>query len=431
MHLSAYCIPLDDPGTAGRVILFSTRTAACISLERSVLLDIEQNALPAAERDLLMELGFLVSSKESEQQEMLAYVDRMNSDITDLHLTVVMNLDCNLACPYCFEGNRKGKHFLSQQTADDLLHALETWLAERKNITVTFYGGEPLLSLPMIEQICRNVRTRAGANNGGFSVSLITNGTLLTGAVVDRLEPLGLISAYITLDGPRHLHDKSRPFRNGAGSFDTIIRNAGSVCDRIAVEIGGNYTREHFREFPSLLDALIDSGLGPERVASVVFNPVFNEEPRFAPDFHEGCRNMNEPWIAEAALFLRSETLSRGFRVPAVEPAVCMIERFDKLVVNWDGGLYKCTGLIGRPEYQVGTLRTGLADYRHSHDLGNWKNATCLSCSYLPLCFGGCRYFKLLRKGSFSGIECKRDFFDRALPGLVLQDMIRQGAAAH
>ncbi len=425
MPLSDYCITIDHPESRDQVILFSTRTAACVVVRRGVLHDIECGVLPKEERDLLFDLGLFVPNRVEEHQEMLDYVDQMNADESKLHLTVVMNLDCNLACAYCFEGTRKGRHFLSQETADDLLRALDAIIGRKKELRISFYGGEPLLSFKMIEQISRRIRVWADSKNISFSFSLVTNSTLLTREVVDRLTPHGLRSVSPTLDGPRKIHDRSRPFKNGSGSFDIIIRNLQSVCEAVDVNLGGNYTRENFRQFPEMLDALIECGLGPEHIASMSFSPVFNEESRFVLDFHEGCCNMNESWIAEAGLFLRQEILSRGFHTAQLEPTVCMIERQDHLIVNWDGGLYKCTGLIDRPEYQVGTLRTGFVDYSHSHDLGNWKNETCLSCSYLPLCFGGCRYFKLLRQGTVQGIECKKPFFDRALPDLVLQDMAR------
>jgi uncharacterized protein len=275
----------------------------------------------------------------------------------------------------------------------------------------------------MIVHISERLRSLADKRGIAYSFNLITNGTLLTRSVVERLKPLGLTSASVTLDGPCEVHDRSRPYRSGAGSFDTIIRNLQEVCDRIDLEIGGNFTRENYRSFPRLLDALIGSGLGPDRIASVRFDPVYNEGSEFSPDFRGGCSSLNEPWIAEAGLELRREILMRGFRAETVQPAVCMMERQHHVVVNYDGALYKCPGLIGRKEFCAGTLKSGMPDYSALHNLGNWKNEECLACKYLPLCFGGCRYMKLIHEGAMRGIDCKRDYFDRSLQALVLQDL--------
>jgi len=245
----------------------------------------------------------------------------------------------------------------------------------------------------------------------------------LTRRVVEKLKPLGLQSAYVTLDGPGEMHDMSRPFRNGSGSFKTIINNLQSIAGLLELHLGGNYLRTNYRAFPRLLDFLIAQQLGPDAVSLMSFSPIMNEDAKFCPDYHDGCSNDNEPWVAEAGLYLRREILARGYRTDEVLPTVCMMERHDFLVINWDGVLYKCPCLIGRKDVGAGTLKSGMADYRETHDLGNWKNEECLSCRYLPLCFGGCRHTKLIREGTMKGIECKKEYFDKTLETLVLQDM--------
>ena len=412
------------------MIIFSTRTAAAVTMSCDGANDLEGDLLSSEERENLAGTGLLASSVEAEQQEMLGYIDAMNRLTTTIKPIIVLNLDCNLACPYCFEGNRKGKYFLSEETADEIVRFIGSRLPGKNIISPVFYGGEPLLSGDMIVQLSRMFQDLAAANGVGYEFGMITNGTLLNRPLVERLRPLGLRAANVTLDGPRNVHNTSRPFTNGAGSFDTIVRNLREVCGLIEVHLGGNYTRDNYREFPLLLDHLLMSGLGPDRIASVEFSPVLNESLEFVPDFQGGCLSAGEPWAIEAGMLLRHETLSRGFRVSPVEPAVCMIERNEHFVVNWNGELYKCPCLIGRKDFCVGTVRFGMQDCSKSHNLGNWKNDPCLSCRYLPLCFGGCRYVQLLRRGSMDGIECKKEFFDRALLELVLQDMARVAAEA-
>ena len=122
-------------------------------------------------------------------------------------------------------------------------------------------------------------------------------------------------------------------------------------------------------------------------------------------------------------MYLREEILKRGYRMDRVIPVSCMMELKQRVVINYNGDIYKCAGLIGRREFCVGNLKSGVKDYRRSHHLDNWKNEKCLACVYLPLCFGGCRYMKLLQEGSMEGIDCKKPYFDAALESLVLQDI--------
>jgi len=238
------------------------------------------------------------------------------------------------------------------------------------------------------------------------------------------LKPLGLQGVKVTLDGPAEIHDKFRPFKSGTGSFETILRNVKDVCDLTFVHIGGNYTQEHFKEFPRLLDDLATAGLTPDKIREIKFDPVVNETSEFAPpDFHDGCESNNEPWISDAGIFLREEILKRGYRTPRILPVTCFAEFKSNFVVNYDGSLYKCPGLIGREQYRVGDLLRGPIDYRESHGLDAWKNDTCLACAYLPLCFGGCKYVKAMRNGDMQGVSCQKEYFDRTLGALVSQDI--------
>ncbi len=308
MTLSKYCKIFPHREISDSFILFSTKKASSVLVSKSVLDDIERDNLSSGEKESLFELGFLVQDANAEKQEMLTFIDELNAVSRKFKAIVVLNLDCNLACKYCFEGIRKGKFYMSRETADLFIDFVKNnVLSKKEEIKITFYGGEPLLSTELIIYISKRLRDLANVhgnlsetyntplhpsqegNKLTFSASLITNGTLLTPDIVGRLKPLGLKIASVTLDGPREIHDQFRPFKSGKGSFDTIVRNVKDVCDIINIHIGGNYTKENYTEFPSLLDYLIDNGLTPDRISSLNFYPVIKESPEFAlPDFTGG-----------------------------------------------------------------------------------------------------------------------------------------------
>lgn len=407
-------------------MLFSTLTTAVANITSDVVQDIEKGKLSASERRSLRDEGFLVRNDDVETKKALRYIEDVNAENTTFSSLVVLNLDCNLACKYCFEGTRKGKLYMSADTADMFVDYVRSRDLEGKDtINIMFYGGEPLLSMDTIARISEKLLTIAEAREMEYEFCLTSNGTLLTPRNVEKLKSLGLIGASITLDGPKHVHDAYRPFKTGKGSFDVIVDNIENACSLIDVQIGGNFTQGNYRAFPELLDCFLDRGLTPDKIAQVRFDPVVNEKSEFAfPDFHEGFLSVNEPWLDEAIVFLREEILKRGFRTLAVGPAVCMMEIRDNVAVNYDGTLYKCPGLIGRKEFCVGDLASVITDFRASHGIDSWKkNEECLACSYLPLCFGGCKYLKLQEDGTMDGVICRKDFFDKTLARLVFQDV--------
>jgi len=425
MQLSCYSKFITSPESADSVIAFSTQNTAAALIPSELIDDIKKGSLSQEEREMLVGLGILVSSREEEKLKMQGFIRELNDLDKTYKYLIVLNLDCNLACKYCFEGKRKGRVFLSDKTADEFVNFVKrSDFSGKEIIKIVFYGGEPLLSLERIVSISDQIRAFTQEHGLHYSFTLITNGTLLTPAVVKRLKPLGLQGVKVTLDGPKDIHDIYRPFKSGAGSFETILRNIKAVCGMTNVQLGGNYTRENFREFPRLLADLVASGLTPDKVPFIKFDPVMNESNEFAPaDFHDGCESNNEPWISDASVFLREEILRHGYSTQKIVPMSCFAEFTDSVVVNYDGTLYKCPGLIGREQFCVGNLERGLIDYRESHGLDVWKNAECLECAYLPLCFGGCKYMKAIRDGHMHGIMCQKEYFDRTLATLVSQDI--------
>ena len=169
----------------------------------------------------------------------------------------------------------------------------------------------------------------------------------------------------------------------------------------------------------------------PEHFGAVQFHPVIQSTDPYAhPEFTGGCLSSREPWLAEAALAVRDETIRRGFPTPKLIPSPCMVDMDDAFVVNHDGSLFKCVAMIGHPEYAVGDVFAGWGTwrlYRRDH----WReNEECGECAYLPLCFGGCRYMELQRSGTMERVDCRREFYDRILAGTVQQDARVQAAEA-
>jgi len=396
-----------------------------VIVPKSVLRAVEGGTLSPEGMATLTRLGFLVPDSDAERREMLTIMTDVEERMKKAFLMAVMNLDCNLACTYCYEGKQRGKHYMSPETADLLMkYAEEHFLRRGKELIIDFYGGEPLLSIGLIRDISQRLKASAEREGTAYGFTLVTNGTLLTADAVSQLVTLGLKSVRVTLDGPRENHDRYRPFSSGKGSFEIIIRNLRDVCGLIKVGLSGNYTRDNYREFPRLLDELNERGVTPEKIAHVMFAPVSDTlGEHLMPEFSEGCCSIDEPWLVEASIFLREEILRRGYYTPKVMPTTCMVEFRDNLVVNYDGTLYKCPAFIGCEGLDTGHLESGVGDYRESHNMDVWKKDECLDCAYLPLCFGGCRFLKLLQSGAINDVECRRAWFDATLEELVLQDL--------
>ncbi|MBI4633004.1 MAG: geopeptide radical SAM maturase [Deltaproteobacteria bacterium] len=426
MQPSHYLKSYSSKDSPDQLLLFSTKKASVILLDKETFQAMQEGTLSPSDEATLEKVGMIVPDRDREKQAMLAFLDDKNPQNRMLNVIAVLNLDCNFACPYCFEEGVKGNLYMMEATASRLLAFIrDKWRDHKDKLIIDFYGGEPLLSLDLIQSISKAAKSFAESRGAVYSFTLVTNGSLFTGKVADALVPLGLKSVKITLDGPAEIHNQYRPFKSGAGSFDTIIKNIKAACDRAKIGIGGNFTRDNYKKFALLLDYLQDAGLTPDKLSSVKFDAVVNRPKNDAApgDYAGGCISINEPWLLEAEAFLREEILKRGYKTSKPIPMACMVETTDSYVVNYDGVLYKCPAFIGKKGFAVGDLESGVGDYSETLKLGIYKNRDCAECVYLPLCFGGCRYMAYVRDGNINKLDCKKEYFDAALETLLKQDI--------
>ncbi len=395
-------------------------------LKKEIFESIDNGNLSSESLKTLSDLGVVVPDRKAEISSMTGFIDGLNSRDTGMNVTVVLNLDCNFACVYCYEGDMKGKLYMSEDTADLLIAFIKERFAETtKSINIDFFGGEPLLSRDLIKYISRAVKTFAEGRSAAYTFSLVSNGSLFKGQVAEELKAVGMQTIKITLDGPAEVHNGCRPFKGGGGSFDAILRNIKETCDVVNVGIGGNFSRENYKTFPGLLDYLEGEGLTPGRISAVKFDPVTGRQAGdMSPvDYVDGCMSINEPWLIEAGLYLREEILRRGYFTPKILPMPCQVELKNSYVVHFDGTLYKCPGFIGKKGFETGSLSDGMKDYSSAYRTGIWKDEECLDCEYLPLCFGGCKYMAYIREGSVERKDCKKPYLDASLERLIRQDI--------
>lgn len=413
-------------GENDQVLLFSTRRCSKILLNRETWKAMEACDLTPDDKSILQRLGMLIKDRDEEKRIISSVFEELNRKDTTIDIIAVLNLDCNFACKYCYEGTMKGRIYMPEGIAAKLIDFIkEVFTEDKRALHLDFYGGEPLLSLGLIRKISGQLNKFTRERNASYTFGLVTNGSLFKKETAEELAGLGLKSVKITLDGPPHIHNNNRPFKSGAASFDTLIKNIKDVHGFARIAIGGNFEEDNYREFPQLLDYLIDEGLTPDKIPQVKFDTVMKKSDRvLSPiDFNDGCMSLNEPWVMEASVFLRDEILKRGYKTPGIRPAFCSIECVNSYVVNHDGALYKCPGFIGMKEFEAGNLEDGVIDYSSSYKPGIWKNEECLDCAYLPLCFGGCRFFQFVNKGKIDSPDCQKKYFDTCLEALVKQDI--------
>lgn len=406
--------------------------------------------------DSLVENGFLVSSRDSERRSLEEYFQSVREDCEQLRVTVLTTLQCNFACDYCIQGDHGDHNLFARKMSLDTAEHVADWI-ERKldevqpsKFVLTFFGGEPLLNLPVTYFLAERCHQLASARGVKLVVNVITNGLLLTPDVVDRLLPYGLNGIKVTLDGDRDTHDRMRPLRGRQGTFDRIVENMRRVAGKVAITVGGNFDESSVESFPALLDFLKEQDFA-DKLAKVNFKPIIKTTPAtpappkgFIPltavaangkplggscmtsvgagsSVGSACDTCH--FVDEKMTFLREETRKRGFpTVDGVHMGPCEIHRKHAYTIGTEGALFACPGFAGEATESVGHIsgrQEGwqAAAARRFDALAAYKN--CGDCSFIPVCAGGCATASYTELGDMNTPTCHKGSFEAALVSLA------------
>ena len=426
MPLSYYLKTYTLAEAPGQRLLFSTRRTALALLPEAEFAAVAQGQGSPRTLAQLASLGMVVPDLEQEQAEVHGFYAEQNRISRTLTVALVLGMECNFACRYCYQGTLKGGQAMSTATAEVAIAFIKgRFRPGMQRLQLNFYGGETLLYHQRLLSMARELQAFAEARGARFAFTVVSNGSLLTPRLVEQLTARGMTGIKVTIDGPAANHNHFRPFKNGRPSYQTIVANLKAVSGLTTITLGGNFTQENYHLFPQLLDDLTASGLGPERISRVSFAMVVAiNDPFAAPGFHGGCTGSHEPWLVEATLLLRGAAMARGYKVAPLRPEVCAVEIDDAFAINYDGSLYHCLPLAGREQFKAGDVWQGFGAPQANLHLDNWREQPdCPACPYLPLCHGGCRFTTYQRTGAMAGVDCQREYFDCTLPEMLRQDL--------
>jgi uncharacterized protein len=407
--------------------------------------DEEREAL-----DVLWENGFLVESRDADRRALDDYLTAVKSDASELNVTVLTTLQCNFACDYCFQGDHGDYNARADKMSSETGARLATWIERElerlhpEKLVLTFFGGEPLLNLPVMYALAERASQAARDRGVEIYINIITNGLLLTPDVVDRMLPYGLNGIKITLDGDRETHNRMRPLRGGQGTFDRIVENVRQVADRCRISIGGNFDETSVDSYPALLEFLKAQDFA-DKLSKVFFKPIVRAEPVSgkgiipltpiaAKDALNGtcmtsvgsgagaaCDSCNV--LDDKLTFLRQETTRLGFPThDGVHNGPCHVHKQHAHTIGPDGSLYACPGFTGQLALSTGHIDDRQESWRESARekflrLSPWKE--CGDCAYIPVCAGGCVAASHSQLGDMNVPTCHKRSFDSALISLA------------
>jgi uncharacterized protein len=366
----------------------------------------------------------VVESREAEEAEFREWFERRRSRKTRLEVLVSINLACNFECPYCTQAGILDGTVMKPEVAD----RTADWLARRAlesgvgGVHLVFCGGEPLLHPERMVRIATRIRERVIPAGLSFTFMVITNGYFLTEEVVDRLVPLGMVEAEVTIDGDQSTHKLTRVSKKGEDTFVRIFDNVIAASRRTRIYVNGNYTPQTVHGFMPLLGKLSDAGLPAG--SQVRFTPAI--EGLNSPDWAAGgsmCSWSQADTTLHVAL--QDEVMRRGFAAGAINAVgPCEFHDHHSFAIDPDGIIYKCPGFLGHPDWGIGHVDRGLEEPLYQRMLRTTPQGSCDGCGHRPNCGGGCLAIEWLRTGKPEGVNCNKPYFERVEEEAVVRGFL-------
>ena len=137
---------------------------------------------------------------------------------------------CNIDCTYCYLPRRNDRTLIAQSTVRICSQSCSR-PAGRANVNVIWHAGEPLVVPIAFYREAFETIDGCGRRTWCIVHSFQTNGMLITPAWCDFFIEWH-VDIGVSIDGPRHLHDRHRVTRSGQGTFDKTLAGIRLLRER-------------------------------------------------------------------------------------------------------------------------------------------------------------------------------------------------------
>jgi len=319
-----------------------------------------------------------------------------------LRVTLVLTHDCNLACDYCYTGEKFAKTMPDKVAWEALRLAFQQAGRQPDLLSVSFFGGEPLLEFAAMARYTRKAYQWARRRRQPIEFQVTTNATILTKKILDFFAHYPFRVAF-SVDGIGADHDRHRPFTSGRASSAVVWRNLETAAGRLAATI-------HMVVNPDTLSGIVATvrrlnELGYRDISLLPnMDTLWDVEHRALA--REVYSELSELHAGSAELMV-SPLFDMGLEQPRLK--ACGFGS-DDVAVSPTGALYPCARLVGtdqREPLHLGHVKTGV-------DEGKVKNLKARARAKQSGCGteGGCACATFMPGDTLRQLDNTR-FFDQ------------------
>lgn len=336
-------------------------------------------------------------------------------------LQISLTDQCNMGCTYC--------SFRDRVHADDKPVTMPLEMARRGIAAYADsavegderYGridfglaGETMLVRHVHEEVHRLVEEGLADT----PLTVVWNGPMVTNATLSMAPELADTIGPpqdISVDGPKEVHDRVRPYTNDRGGTYDDVR---LVLDRVLANHPGmgvsSVLTAYCTDFAMIFRHLYED-IGARNIYMKPVNATHDEDyalnVKTLPDFQRGYAEMVEnilsyepQGILDRLLALNSEDFFMRYFY-RVKDRIAQVYRCGAgksgVYLDTNGRLYPCAHFIGKSGWHIGHATTGIDEAKRQQylELTVDTREPCRSCSARYVCGGGCYYQAVLANG--------------------------------
>lgn len=341
-------------------------------------------------KKLLDDKFFIETDCDEKSISYITLLDNLVSN--ELFLTILPTLQCNFRCEYCYEDFKNLT--LNNDTISNIINFIKSCISNYKNISIDWFGGEPLLEIDSINNISDQLITMCHNYKKPFRASITTNGYLLTKDVFKKMLQNRVYTFQVTLDGLKDTHDKAKHLINGYGTFDVVYNNLLNIksinSSYFTVIIRTNVTKNIYENLDEYLKMLY-MDFGEDKRFTFLFRPVGDWGGNRVENMKNDilCSTFKSVYTK-----LQTSKYQLNYRIYynlLVNP-ICEASKRNSIMIKPDGKIGKCTMYLDDKMNDVGYIDKYGKIHINYNNFTKWVYnfdsipEECFSCSFFPSC---------------------------------------------
>lgn len=383
--------------------------------------DVEDVANMLREIEMLEEMGFFQREVAAAGHEQRRVVDGLLAH-RPRNIMLLVTEACNLKCTYCYEVANDFHSKARQLTENNARKIVDGYFersGNRDGVTVTFFGGEPLVNFPLIKAIVAHALEKGRLENKEVGFSITTNATLLTEEIADFLieHEFGVM---VSIDGDEESHDRYRVDKAGNGTYQKVIRRARGLLEKQLragvrpLKVRATMT-SHNLDRQALVDHFTEVLPGARLAIGSSSGTAFMKEERDIGEEHQPeLRKVHDAYVDDVLAAVKEGRAPRAHSHVAeglgelvsfmdrkrpgevAHPKLCGVGR-NMMAVTPTGDVYPCHRYVGSPAWLLGNVHRERVDGKafrpYYEQLMEGFQNHCTRCWMRFRCGGQCPWY--------------------------------------